>query len=205
METEESRRERIRALAFKKMSTVGVSGFTMDDIARGVGMSKATVYRLYPSKEALALETVETFSGRITEQVGASLRDPGLSDEQKLSSFLAGLAGWLGKIRPEALEDILRSMPPVAEKIEQARRGFVFGSLLGLLRDGKCSGLFRPDLDETLAAHMLVGAVAHLLSPDVLPTLTYPTDELFTRVIRQFLHGCLSEQSYSPPSAPPRR
>lgn len=194
MESDESRRERIAACAAQKMMAQGVSGVTMEEIARGVGMGKATVYRLFPSKEALALAAVEGQSARLTEKAGAAAADPSLSDAEKLAAFLTLLSGLLRQIRPEALEDILRTMPTVGEKIEQTRRRFMLGSLLRLLGDGKKSGLFAPELDENLAAHMLIGAVAHLTEPEVFASLHRTPESLFTDVIGLLMHGCLSEE-----------
>jgi AcrR family transcriptional regulator len=43
----------------------GVNGFSMDSIARLSGVSKATIYKHWPDKEALCLETAKRLAGVI--------------------------------------------------------------------------------------------------------------------------------------------
>ena len=45
----------------------GVNGFSMDSIARLSGVSKATIYKHWPDKEALCLETAKRLAGVIPD------------------------------------------------------------------------------------------------------------------------------------------
>lgn len=55
-------RERITASAVELMARGGLHGFSMEDLALAAGVSRATVYRLFPSKGALFGELVRRYS-----------------------------------------------------------------------------------------------------------------------------------------------
>ena len=51
-------RGRIMDAAFRAVATFGLSRFTMEDVAREVGLSRQSVYRYFDSKDALVTELV---------------------------------------------------------------------------------------------------------------------------------------------------
>ena len=55
-----STRDRLRSVALGLFAECGYSGASMAEIARGVGVQKATLYNYYPSKEALLLDLLES-------------------------------------------------------------------------------------------------------------------------------------------------
>jgi AcrR family transcriptional regulator len=70
--TEEAR-DRILATAVQQISDFGVRGFTVDELARRVGLSRVTIYRHFPSKsdvlEAALLRELSAFIVEIREVV----------------------------------------------------------------------------------------------------------------------------------------
>lgn len=57
--------EKVLSAAGELIAKHGVNGFTMDSIARTSGVSKATIYKHWPDKEALCLETAKRLAGVI--------------------------------------------------------------------------------------------------------------------------------------------
>src|SRR5262249_8304857 len=55
-------RERILDAALQQVGRQGLAALSMDDLAATVGVSRATLYRLFPGKKALFGELVRTFS-----------------------------------------------------------------------------------------------------------------------------------------------
>ncbi len=52
-------RQRLRSVALELFARHGYGGASMAEIARGVGVQKATLYNYYPSKESLLLDLLE--------------------------------------------------------------------------------------------------------------------------------------------------
>jgi AcrR family transcriptional regulator len=59
-------------------SEVGINGMSMDDVAQRAGVSKASIYRRWPSKELLVIDALRSAMGPLdavdTGDVGADLR-----------------------------------------------------------------------------------------------------------------------------------
>ena len=62
--------------------------FTMDDIARILGISKKTIYQAFPDKEALFLGMVDYLFDRIKESEREVLEDESLSTLEKIRRIL---------------------------------------------------------------------------------------------------------------------
>jgi len=62
VQPEPGARERILDAAFDLVGTHGLAALSMDDLATQAGVSRATLYRLYPGKPALFMSLVRTYS-----------------------------------------------------------------------------------------------------------------------------------------------
>jgi AcrR family transcriptional regulator len=192
--SDEKKRNRIMDFAFSKFNAVGISQVTMDDIAKGVGMGKGTLYKYFPSKEYLILQTIDYFTGFVERNIEKILADDELTTVQKLNTFLRSVAGQLAKMNPSALEYMERSMPAAYEKITEARERIMLNNLLRLLEEGKKSGLFNPQMDERLVTHMMIASVNHMIHYNVMEDMGFTFDKLFTSIVTVMLRGCLSEE-----------
>lgn len=186
--TDQERKNRIVARAAECFPRLGPSGVTMEEIARGVGMGKATVYRLFPSKEALAEAAVDFIAARIEENIQSALQRAE-APEERLEGFLSAVSGALSGVQAEAMRDAARTMPAIYEKIERERQRVIGQNLTGLIRAGKAEGAFRDDLDERLATHVLIGSLNQLTRPDVLETLNCRPNELLRALLNQLAAG----------------
>lgn len=194
MISDENKKNRIMDHAFKKFTTVGISQVTMDDIARGVGMGKGTLYKFFPSKELLLNNTVDHFASRIEKSIEEIMSDEKLTSIEKLSMFLKTIAERLAQVNPNALIYLERSMPEVYEKIENTRERIIMKNLVKLFEEGKRSGLFDPQMDEYLVAHILIGSVNHITEARVMKGMDYTFDRLFSSVTSTVLKGCLTKE-----------
>ena len=55
-------RDRVLATTFELLSESGVGGFTVDEVARRSGVAKTTIYRHWPSREALVIDACSRIS-----------------------------------------------------------------------------------------------------------------------------------------------
>lgn len=67
LSTAEARRETVLAAATRVFAARGIYGTPTTEVARAAGISQAYLFRLYPSKEALAVALVERIHERIHE------------------------------------------------------------------------------------------------------------------------------------------
>lgn len=179
--------------AFKKFASIGIAQMTMDDIARGVGMGKGTLYQYFPSKEKLIMHTMEFIAGNINKKLDGILEDDRLTSVEKLSLFLKTIAERLAAINPSMLDYLERSMPEAYDKLELIRRHIIEDKLGRLFTDGKQNGLFDPTMNDKLVVQMMIGSVNHILHTRS-QIGEMPTDQLFRSIISILLKGCLTEE-----------
>jgi AcrR family transcriptional regulator len=99
-------RDRVLATAFELLSESGVSGFTVDEVASRSGVAKTTIYRHWPTREALVLDAASRISA---EQ---EVPDTG-SFEGDLTALLADTGHLLSTAR---WSSVVPSIVDVAER-----------------------------------------------------------------------------------------
>lgn len=139
----------------------GIEGASMDSIAARSGVSKATLYKHWPDKNALALEVL----GRVH---GLDRESPDFDSGDLLQDLIA----FLNHRPPEEYADLrYRLMPHL---IAYASRNHEFGrtwkarvmepgraKAIELLKRGIAEGLFPRDLDLSLGLALLIGPMAY--------------------------------------------
>ena len=71
----DGKKDQVLSYAVKRFMASGYSGVLMDDIARGCGISKATLYMLFPSKQALISACINFIKSDIGGKVSAVVED----------------------------------------------------------------------------------------------------------------------------------
>lgn len=194
MASDEIKKHRIMELAFKKFVTQGIPHVTMDDISRGVGIGKGTLYKFFPSKEQLLFDTIDFVTGHIEKIVDNIMADEKLTPAEKLSVLIKSIAERLSLINPSTLSYLERSIPEAYDKIVEIRKRVILTNFVKLIEDGKKCGHFKPDLDSYLVAHIFIGAINHIVEEKVLSTMNYSIDSLFRSITITVLNGCLTEE-----------
>ena len=99
-------RDRVLTTTFELLGESGVGGFTVDEVARRSGVAKTTIYRHWPSREALVIDACSQISD---EQ---EVPDTG-SLEGDVSAILTNIGHLLGTAR---WSSVLPSIVDVAER-----------------------------------------------------------------------------------------
>ena len=154
--SEEARRA-ILAAAGELMLAGGLAAATMDAIAARAGVSKATIYKWWPSRGAVALDG-------FLDQVAGTLAVPdGLSARDALSWQIAALVGLFRDTTAGALMRALvaaaQSDPDIARALRDQWLAPRRTVTLDTLRAGIARGEIRADIDLEAVADQLFGPV----------------------------------------------
>jgi AcrR family transcriptional regulator len=98
--------DRVLTATFELLGESGVSGFTVDEVARRSGVAKTTIYRHWPSREALVIDACS----RISDE--QEIPDTG-SLEGDLTAILTNIGHLLGTAQ---WSSVLPSIIDVAER-----------------------------------------------------------------------------------------
>lgn len=188
-----SKEQKVLAYALKRFMSSGYSAVSMDDISRGCGISKATLYMLFSSKEALMMACIDYIGSEIKHKVSAVISDPALPLAERMERFFAPVAQLLAHVSPAALNDIRRCIPEAFDKIDQTRREVVLENIGALIDEGKKEGLIRSDVDKHIVGHIIIGTAIHVIDPDVLLEFGLTPDRILDSVKTVVIRGCLTE------------
>ena len=116
--------------------------FTMDDLARELGMSKKTIYAYFPEKKTLLYEMVDHCFDAIKESQAEVFREKGLSEKEQLRKVLTAMPPRLAGIDLRALYVLKDKYPKIYRHVEE-RLESEWEPTIALIEEGIRKGVFR--------------------------------------------------------------
>jgi AcrR family transcriptional regulator len=160
IEPEPDSRPAILDAAADLLARDGLARLSMDELAARAGVSRASLYRLYPGKAALFAEMVRTFSP-IEVMVATMQRLVGEPPERALPELAVSVWGaistHLGVVRPLLFEAASLG-PDVRETVLEEFAPKLLGVLGGYLLEQMGAGRLRP-MHPVLAIQSFVGPI----------------------------------------------
>ncbi|MFC4948525.1 TetR/AcrR family transcriptional regulator [Pseudonocardia sp. GCM10023141] len=171
---------RILSAAFDQAEDFGLRRFTMDDVARRVGVSRVTVYRYFPKKDqlinALLMREMRRFLTKLDAVIEAES-----TTEAKLAQGLVFCMTFLRAHR--VLNRLLRTEPELILPHLTTKAGPVIAAARSWIarhvRDEVTAGrIALPDRDVDAVAELLVRTVISLvISPETVLPLDSPEEQ----------------------------
>jgi AcrR family transcriptional regulator len=149
----EQSKEDIRKAAWELFSQFGVERVSIVDIARKAGVSQATIYNNFGSKETLVREFVTKMVDQLMNRVQEVLS----YDKpywEKMAAFINIIAEMMGNGRPSEgnvtgfTNNYALQNDPEIKKIRDSAQGRMTDLLLGLIQEGKEQGQIHSDISE---------------------------------------------------------
>jgi AcrR family transcriptional regulator len=186
-------RQRILEAAAELIGQRGITALSMDELAIAAGVSRATVYRLYPSKAALFGEIVREFSpfAPLVRVVAEHGDEPPEEVIPRITRTFADVAlprlGIMRGVLLEALSmhaDAVRGVTPFMPEALAAVGGYLVRQM--------AAGAVRP-MHPLLAVQAVLGPIAfHLLSRPIAERIVgfdMPIDEVVDELTASIIHG----------------
>lgn len=186
---------RIVEVSRKLFLRSGYSRVTTDEISRELGISKATLYRHFPSKRDVLEATVDRMMEGILAGVDSIIRDENKDFLEKLAALLGFLGGQISQAGGVFARDIRRGAPDLWKRIESFRREKILFNFRGLIADGVRRGVFRKDVDQELLLQIYLTLVQEFVNPDRLAQSNCAMSEIFETIARVLFEGILTDQA----------
>ena len=187
-------RQRIIAAARTLFLQRGFLRVTADDIAGELGMSKATLYKAFSSKEEILRAAVRGIMNEILSQVEGLIRDDALGFVEKMVALFTYLGTRLSQFGPILLRDLQRSVPDIWKEIDDFRRDKIVKNFKAILEAGRREGFFREDVDIDLLLQMFVSLIQEFVNPAALLRSGRSPAATFGSVIKVFFQGILTDK-----------
>lgn len=153
------RREAILAAASALFAQRSYAAVQVDEVAKLAGVGKATLYRYFPSKEELYLESL----GRALDELDGRLAAPaptGADPQARLCSMVSALIDILGEQLPtlKLLGGDQSDLAEQGRRLIRRRNAHVAAVLRGVLEEGIAAGRFRA-MDTDITPMLIIGMV----------------------------------------------
>lgn len=194
-------RDRILESALELVGKGGLAELSMDELAEDAGVSRATVYRLFPGKSALFRELVQTYSpweavaDVIETAAGAPPAQVMPAVGRAISGAMAGRTGLLLRI----VFEILKGDPDTAEGARHSlSRGLP--DLIQYLSEQMAAGRLRK-MHPVVAFQLLAGPiVVHQLTRPLAALIrserfNKPEEEVVAEMIAAWLRAMAPEET----------
>jgi AcrR family transcriptional regulator len=152
----DARRSQILDIALSIVHTKGIHSLTLREIADRVGVSEAALFRHFKGKE----DIVDSLASMVFEenQFFPHGEGPWEAMENMLRWQLESFQKNPMHTSILFQEDIFREFPPVKERFD-LRRSSRSTLIAQLIREGKASGAFSPDVDEEAFSLLFMGGL----------------------------------------------
>lgn len=163
--TTPDRRSDIIARATDAFVTNGYAGTSMSDLARMIGIQKASLYHHFSSKEALFIACVtEGYEGTVRRLEGiradASLTDPDRIRAAMTEVYRINLSTPVGRMVTVIVE-VAPTIPTVAQAFHGGFIARHYAVVTGMIEDGIARGSFAP-IDTMGMQHLIFGPIITL-------------------------------------------
>lgn len=165
-------RERVLGAVIELASRQG-AGFSMNELAASLSMSKKTIYQLFASKEALLVEAVDYGFARVKQSEARVLEQPGLTLVQRLRRLIVVLPEEFAAVNWYQIAAVSEKYPAVIARVRMHLESG-WETAFALMEQGIASGELRP-FSIPVFRGMVVGAMEYFLSgnEDALGGLRY--------------------------------
>jgi AcrR family transcriptional regulator len=187
-------RRRILDAARSRFLRFGLTPVTTDAIASSIGISKATLYKHFPSKERLFREVIFQLLGEIEAGVDALVADRSRDFAGRLAALLSYMGMRLTELGGIISLDMQRSAPGIWKDFEAFRRERIFAKLGLLLDEGRAQGVFRRDLNKDYLILVYATIIEQVINPAALAPFALSLSEAFRMIVSVMLEGLLTEK-----------
>src|ERR1700727_775103 len=146
-------RSRVLTTAFELLSESGVGGFTVDEVSRRSGVAKTTIYRHWPSREALVIDAASRISAEQEVPDTGSLEDDVTAILVNLGHLLS-TARWSSVV--PSIVDVAERDPEFASVHGKIQRGHA-APLREVIERAAGRGLISPAADPSSMVSALIG------------------------------------------------
>lgn len=166
----------------------------MDDLAEELGMSKKTLYAVFPSKNDLLRAVILDKFRAVEQDLDDIMSRKSPDDLAALHDLLACVQQHAAEIQPPFVRDVRREAPELFELVQSRRRAVIQRYFGQLFDNGRRAGIFRKDVSTRVMIEMLLGVTEAMVNPAKLAELGLTPKAGFSLVLTVILEGVLTDK-----------
>jgi AcrR family transcriptional regulator len=152
----ERNKDRILRATLELFQVHGIKKTTTHDVAQKAGVSPATVYNHFGSKEDLVRAAVEYFLSHAAEDFSMILKGD-RSFPEKMKQILSFKSDMLGQYQGEFMQKLISEVPEIRHFVDSVYLTEMRQMIIDFYEEGKSQGYVNPELStETIMRYLLI-------------------------------------------------
>jgi len=187
--------QRIQQKAEELFFAYGLKSVSMDDIAKGSGVSKKTIYQFFDDKKSI----VSAIVTKLVEEQQQELENSLSTSENAIHEIILiakSLKVLISKIKPVILYDLNKYFPECWKVMKAYKEESLKTALANNLKKGLSQGLYRENLDCDTVCQFSLVQFSSFFKPDDYPNTTFQISKVIEKVTELFLYGIVSAKGH---------
>jgi AcrR family transcriptional regulator len=180
--------ERLRIGAKELFYKFGIKSITMDDIAKHMGVSKKTIYRVVSNKKEI-VEMMMRFDMEEHKIAIQKIADEAPDVIAEIINCRKFMNDVFSEMNPILFYDMQKYHPKAWQIFRDFKENFISTIVEQSLIKGIKQGLVRPEINTKIVVRMRLAEVEMAFDPEVFPPSKYDVVEVHMTFINMFLHG----------------
>ena len=185
-------KEKILTYAKDKFFNEGFYKTTMDEIASELKISKKTIYKIFPSKEAMITEIVDTMLNKINAAHDEILQRD-INSIEKLVEVGKFIVNDILKVSNKMLNDLRLHAPQLWNKIDEFRKERLLKNFSIILDQGKKEGLIK-NIPNQIVTTVFINGARSVINPDFILNNNFSMKEAGQTTLMLLINGMLTSK-----------
>lgn len=166
----------------------GIKSTTMDDLAKGMGISKKTLYEKVPNKAALIEQMVHLHIKEEKKAI-AQIKGQASNAVEEMILIARYVLQMVRQVSPNTVFEIRKYYWESWKKLEKLNHEHIYQVIQQNLKNGIEQGHYRSDLSEEIIARHYVTLSSTVMDQELFPAHLFSLEKIFKETIFYHLRG----------------
>ncbi|HMV02330.1 MAG TPA: TetR/AcrR family transcriptional regulator [Chitinophagales bacterium] len=176
--------------------SIGIRSTTMDDIAKDLGISKKTLYKVVENKGDLVTQCVIHDANARRLEVDAIVKEYSNPIEQMLQLGIHILNS-IKQHKISIIHDLMKFYPESWRIITEHKETYVKEIIKQNLKKGIQSGAYRKDIKIDIYANFFIAGTDICIDTRIFPESEFEFPDIFREYLLAHLRGIVNESSFT--------
>lgn len=176
--------------AHKLLLEIGPTSMTMDTVARACGMSKRTLYEIFPDKKTLIMECIHV-EAKLRDQEARKIFLEASNCFEALFNIYKSSRQYLDKRSQAFLDDVKRLYPEILEHHKQNEKQFI-DQLSMVLSQAQTEGMVVDKIDTKIASFLFLSQMRSLHKNPNIEDMGFESVAVYDSAFVNFMRGIAS-------------
>jgi len=185
-------KQKILDQTFELIMKYGIKSVSLDDISKGIGISKKTIYQYFEGKKGLIQEVIHNHIVKDEADISAIISKAENAIEEMVTVAKHVLV-FLRSMSPSMMFDTKKYYPKIWERVEEKHFGFILGTVVTNIQRGQSEGLYCTDINADIISKMYVRQILTLSDEAYFPLSKYQRSDLYKHLVTYHVRGLLND------------